>query len=144
MEVLVRAEEDRVGDYNVDPDYDGPVYHVIKCASGWEGCNGSHEKVWQVKECFVAAQAGHFPCDWLVEFRYDDGSRGTRSCGRPAWPHPDDVHGGFQCAGGHEHISQETRIAEGWEYAEDEGEALALAKAGVEPRTMDYGQIWPR
>ena len=130
--------EDFFDDYS---DYDIP--HHIVCKSGWEGCFGGHEKIWQVKECFEAKRAGDFPCNWLVEFSYDDGSRGTRDCGRPARILPGDGNS-FECNGGHEHISQERRIEEGWEYAEDEGEARNLVFAGVEPRTFDEGKVWPR
>lgn len=40
---------------------------------------------------------------------------------------------GHHCDGGCDYVDMETRYNEGWEYAEDEDEAKALARAGVTP-----------
>ena len=131
-----------MGNYNIPEDYDGfPIPHAIVCRSGWEGCHGEHEKAWQVKECYEAKAAGHHVCGWGIQIYTEDGPA-TGFCERPAWTLPGDDNS-FECAGGHSHISQETRIREGWDYAGDQGEAELLARAGVEPRTMAEGKIWP-
>jgi len=125
-------------DFIDDPDYDGPpIPHRIVCKSGWEGCQGSHEKLWQVKECFEAKARGAFVCGDIIWVWTEDG-KVTGRCPRPRYL----TDRGSECTGGHEYIDQQVRISEGWEYAEDEGEARNLAMAGVEPRTSD-GKIWP-
>jgi hypothetical protein len=134
-----------MGDWNVDPEYDGPVYHVITCKSGWLTCHGWHEKVAQVSDCYRKTRVmatdidRYFPCNWLIEQATEDGTIAVE-CGALARV----TDRGFDCEAGHEHVIQEARIAEGWEYAEDEGEAMQLARAGVEPRTFATGQVWPR
>jgi len=70
---------------------------------------------------------------------YDEDGPYTRDCDMPAW----EIPGGFECVRGHSHVDQQTRYEEGWDYAESLDEAERLAKNGVEPRTMDTGQIWP-
>lgn len=81
------------------------------------------------------------PCGWLVErvVGWVDEETGDSDyaqvegdCGADA-VHTDR---GWSCEAGHSHVTAETRHAEGWDYAESYGEALALAGAGVEPITM--------
>lgn len=108
----------------------------IRCGK----CAETHASVDAVKAC----HAGNlFTCHWLVEipFRWvTDEETGevfdveahTRDCGAEAIA----TERGWTCAAGHEHVTAEARRNEGWDYAEEYGEAADLALAGVEPRTM--------
>jgi hypothetical protein len=123
-------------------DYDGPApLHHIVCRSGWEGCNGGHNVAADVKACFEAKRDGAWPCTWLIEGRYDDGSKFTRNCGAPT-RYTDEARGIYECSAGHDHVPAQVRAAEGWDYAEDGDEAKRLTFHGTEPRTM-AGQAWP-
>src|SRR6185437_4975943 len=97
-----------MGDYNVDPDYDGPVHHVIWCRSAWpqfQGEKHTHETVAQVADCFRKERvrsndpARYFSCDWLVEVPGFEGPV-VVPCGALAYSRDD---GGFDCEAGHEH-----------------------------------------
>ena len=112
--------------------------HQIQCGH----CHQSHASIAAVKAC---AAGNLFPCHWAVEFPgrwvvvddetgesdYIEG--GIRDCGADAIA----TERGWTCAVGHEHVNTQTRWNEGWDYAEDAGEAMNLVRAGRQPFTMD-------
>ena len=54
-----------------------------------------------------------------------------------------EIPGGHTCENGHEHINIETRMAQGWDYAEDRGEAERLMRNGTYPVQMDGSSfVW--
>jgi len=125
-----------MGNWNIPADYDGPaIPHRIRCRSGWEGCTGQHESAIEVKSCFQAKADGAWPCSWLMEGRYDDGSLFTFACDAPT--RCTDDEGSYECDRGHSHVPAEVRNRQGWDYAEDHEEALQMVKAGVRPVAMD-------
>jgi len=84
------------------------------------------------------------PCGWLVERTvswYDEetgdgeGYDVVEECGAAAVY----TDRGFTCDAGHSHVTAEVRWNEGWDYAEDDGEALRLSRAGTEPRDFVTG-----
>ncbi len=117
--------------------------HRIRCAN----CDGAHTSVAAIAACHLGALT---TCGWLVEhpgrwvdaeWTNHDGTTeatsdyiegGLADCGAET------IHTarGWTCAHGHEHVNIDTRLAEGWDHAEDYDEALGMARAGVEPRTM--------
>lgn len=111
---------------------------AIRCGH----CGKTHDRVDAVRACAAGTLT---TCPWLVdvprhwvvideetgETDYVDAT--TRECGAEAVI----TERGWCCAVGHEHVNAETRRAEGWDWAEEYDEALALAAAGVEPRTID-------
>jgi hypothetical protein len=132
-------------DYNVPDDYDGPLpLHRIVCRSGWYadqgGCPGWHNTAAEVKACFEAKKDGAWPCSWVVQSRYDDGSYFYHDCGAPT-RYTDEARGIYECDRGHDHVPAEVRQAEGWDYAADQGEAEQLTRNGVRPMQMD-GSAW--
>jgi hypothetical protein len=132
--------ESAMGNWNIPDDYDGPpVPHRIRCRSGWEGCTGQHATAAEVKSCFQARADGAWPCSWLLEGRYDDGSRHTYACGAPT--RYTDERGSYECDRGHDHVPADVRYEQGWEYAEDADEAKRLVRAGVRPVQLD-GDAW--
>lgn len=112
--------------------------HRITCGH----CSQVHATIEGVKACHGGAHIG--TCGWLVErsgrwVEHDDDpgdgvyvEGGPSECGAEAMFD----ERGWRCVAGHEHVSMEARHAEGWDYAEDFGEAMNLARAGVEPLTM--------
>ena len=107
---------------------------MVKCGN----CKEKHSGVAAVKACYVGLL---FTCGWLVERLegWADPETGEaefetvmRECGAEAIA----TDTGWHCAAGHEHTNAEARAAQGWDYAEEYGEAMDLALAGVEPRTM--------
>lgn len=93
----------------------------------------------------VAVKACHsddlFSCHWATEkwigwtdeeTGESDGDMQIRDCGAEAIA----TERGWTCAAGHEHVTMQARHDEGWDYAQEYGEAMDLALAGVEPRTM--------
>ncbi len=125
---------------------DGVIWHPhrIICRSGWSGQPGRHDHrdVATARACWQAARdekAGIqvWPCTWLLEGRYDDGSAFTYECGLPSRFTPQHGEGSYACDGGHDHVPAEVREAQGWDYAADEDEAALLARAGVRPVQMD-------
>ena len=108
-------------------------------------CKATHASVAAVKACFAGATIA--PCNWLVERThwYQDPETGDwwggedgpsiEDCGAEAIY----TDRGFECAAGHSHVTAEIRWAEGWDYAEDAGEAARLTKYGTEPRDLVTG-----
>ena len=86
-------------------------------------------------------------CTWLVPYpaywvTFDEETgegdwmdAGVEDCGAPVT----ETDRGWTCARGHGHVYAEVRYAEGWDYAEDAGEAELLARAGTEPRDLVTG-----
>jgi hypothetical protein len=132
--------------------YDGPApAHAINCNSKWGGIERhQHESVAQVRECFQAAADEKdgmdvWPCSWLLEGRYDDGSVFYYECGAPT--RYTGNRGSYECTRKHDHTPVEVRDEQGWDYAEDAQEAAQLAHAGVRPVPMSAtadteGWIW--
>lgn len=94
-----------------------------------------HRTVEGVRRCH-AGTAG--PCDWQVQVLTEDGYV-VRSCydetGAVLW----ETARGSVCESGHEHVRMEVRHAEGWDYAEDDGDVRSLAAGGLMPVGMDGG-----
>ena len=97
-----------------------------------------HTSVAAVKACHDGTL---FTCHWAVEKWIGwvdeetgeaDGDMQIVDCGADAIA----TERGWTCTAGHEHVNIDTRMAEGWDYAQEYGEAMDLARAGVEPRTM--------
>lgn len=101
-------------------------------------CQQPHTSVAAVKAC---STNDLFACHWAVE-RYEgwvDEETGeaeswlvTVDCGAEAIS----TERGWTCAAGHQHVSMQARADEGWDYAEEYGEAMTMAMAGIEPLTM--------
>jgi hypothetical protein len=131
-----------MGSFDRTPEgYDGPAFpHVINCNSKWNGADRhQHENVAEVRECFQAAADEKrgirvWPCSWLLEGRYDDGSVFTYECRAPT--RYTDERDSYACTRGHDHTPAEVRVEQGWDYAEDAQEAAQLARAGVRPVPM--------
>lgn len=119
-------------------------YEWFKCGSKWSGCRGGHGTIAELKACFAwgyrqAAEGDKvWPCTWLVEGRYDDGSIYTYECGALSYA----TEHGYECEAGHDHIDMQWMAENHLAYASDEDEAKALVKAGVQPLTM-AGQVFP-
>lgn len=115
--------------------------HVIFCNSGYpEAGRHEHRTVDEVRDCYQAASDIKqgilvWPCEWLLEGRYDDGSKYSYPC--EAQTRYTDERGSYKCTAGHDHTPVELRWEQGWDYAGDEGEAYLLARAGVMPVRMD-------
>jgi hypothetical protein len=110
----------------------------FRCGSQWTGCRGGHPAIAELKTCFArgyrqAAGEHVWPCTWLVEGRYDDGSAYAYECGALAR----EIEGGYQCEAGHQHFDMEYMARHGMAYASDEEEAAALARRGVFPLLPD-------
>ena len=120
---------------------------MIFCNSKWGGqARHDHQAVEEVRECYQAArdEAAGTPvwqCGWLLEGRYDDGSRYTFPCEAPARFTPERAEGSYACTRGHDHIPAEVRYAEGWDYAADEDEAELLRRHGTQAVAMNGGAI---
>jgi hypothetical protein len=137
-----------MGSYDRMPEgYDGPSpEHVIWCNSRWscKGLKHAHRTADEVRLCYQAAideRAGMevWPCSWLLEGRYDDGSAFTYECMLPT--RYTDGRGSYQCDGGHDHVPAQVRYEQGWDYC-TEDEAEGLMRAGTVPVGMD-GKRWP-
>jgi hypothetical protein len=121
--------------------------HVIFCNSKWMGRERhDHQDVAQVRSCYQAAQdvargTEVWPCTWLLEGRYDDGSRFTFECGSPSRLTPEHGEGSYACESGHDHVPAEVRLEQGWDYAEDAEEAMRLRRNGVQAVAMNGGSI---
>lgn len=104
----------------------------IKCGN----CKATHGSVEAVRLCYGGATIE--PCYWLIEGwieDFDGGHKAIIECGADA------IYDGrgFECVAGHSHVAADVRQAEGWDYAEDRGEAAALVRAGTEPRDLVTG-----
>ena len=108
-------------------------------------CHGEHTSVAGVRACHQGLDV--VPCTWLVERwypvvyfpdgdSYDPCEEGpiVEECGADAIFRADDS--GWDCVAGHEHTDAQARWEQGWDYAEDDGEARRLAANGVEPRDL--------
>lgn len=119
--------------------------HVIYCDSKWVGRERhEHSTVAEVRGCFAAAADAArgvqaWPCTWLLEGRYDDGSTFTFECGAPT--REVNSLGCTACDNGHEHVPAQVRAAQGWDYAADEGEAALLREHGAQAVAMNGGSI---
>ena len=113
--------------------------HEIRCGNrkGHEsGVPEYHRTIEGVKRCHQGTAA---PCDWMVATVDCDGGPCVVSCyvltGAMSW----DTDRGWECESGHEHVNTEVRHAEGWDYAENDGDVKALALGGLMPVGMDGG-----
>jgi hypothetical protein len=97
-----------------------------------------HTSVAAVKACH---EGNLFDCHWAVErwigwtdeeTGYSEGDTQIVDCAAEAIA----TERGWTCAAGHEHVTMQARHDEGWDHAEEYGEAMAMALAGIEPRTM--------
>lgn len=84
---------------------------------------------WGVERVLGGFYAGDDEDSWVEA--YD----AVVPCGAPV---TEDARG-WACDAGHSHVFGEVRFAEGWDYAEDEGDARNLTRAGVEPRDLVTG-----
>lgn len=96
-------------------------------------CAKTHSSIASYKACHTGDL---FSCHWMVQ-RYvgdpDEPWLTVVDCGAEAIA----TERGWTCAAGHEHVTMQARHDEGWDYAEDAGEAHAMVGAGVTPFTMD-------
>ena len=113
--------------------------HEIRCGNrnGHESkLPEYHRTVEGVRRCHQGTAA---PCDWMVATVDCDGGPCVVSCytltGAMSW----DTDRGWECESGHEHVHTEVRHAEGWDYAENDGDVKALALGGLMPVGMDGG-----
>jgi len=120
-------------------DYDEDrVPHTIRCTSKWGTCNGAHATAGEVKDCWRKVRTpGAFPCSWLIELRYDDGSIYHAECGALSL---ETAHG-YSCEAGHSHMDMQYMAERGMAYAEDSEEARRLISVGVQPLDMQ-GRVW--
>lgn len=99
-----------------------------------------HRSIEGVRRCYANTA---FRCDWNVQVHTEDGPV-IRECydvsGAMAW----ETTRGWVCESGHEHVRDEVRRAEGWEYCEDDGDAKAVAAGGRMPVGMDGGSYTSR
>lgn len=117
--------------------------HVIFCHSKWSHTPDRHEhqSAEAVRACFAAARdekAGIdvWPCGWLLEGRYDDGSLYSYPCEAPTRLIGTD--GSYECECGHSHVPAQVRFEQGWDYAADAEEAHYLrTKVGIDAVAMD-------
>lgn len=131
-------------DWNDFADIPWAPPHAIFCRAIWAGQQDgkhSHQHVDEVRACYKAmhdTKAGIqvWPCSWLLEGRYDDGSIYTYECLAPARFTPERGEGAFECSNGHDFIPPQVRYAEGWDYAEDAEEAAHLRKHGIDAVSM--------
>lgn len=121
--------------------------HVIFCRSNWMGRERhEHRTVAEVRSCCEAARdaaAGIevWPCTWLLEGRYDDGSKFAYECGAPSRLTPERGEGSYACEAGHDHVPAQVRWEQCWDYAEDADEAARLSRNGTRPVAMNGGPI---
>lgn len=103
-----------------------------------DGGPATHASVDAVRACYLAEET--WVCNWLVALvNPEDGEECAAECGGLAWFLPDDR--GYTCEHGHDHVNDEVRQREGWDYAADPGEAGLLAGRGIQPVAMDGGGI---
>jgi hypothetical protein len=96
------------------------------------GCtSGDPEGEW-IGGRIVFYRGAEYACDWHVQINTEDGPA-SAPCGAPAI----NTTRGYTCQAGHSHVHDDIRRAEGWEYADGDGEALSLMKAGLDVVAMD-------
>jgi hypothetical protein len=111
---------------------------AIRCGNRDHTETTYHVNVDVVRRCFSATET--WACAWHVPVYFEeDGEAGSRECGGLSWHLPDGR--GYECENGHDHIYDEVRAAEGWDYAADPDEAGLLAGVGVRPVAMDGTSI---
>jgi hypothetical protein len=120
-------------------DEDGfEIPHLIRCRSAWPACNGGHATAARVRACYEASRTeGAWPCSWLTEARYDDGSIYHTECG--AVTQYTDDEGSYACERGHDFIPPEVLARRHQAYAEDDAEARQLSRQGVQPLAITGG-----
>lgn len=96
-------------------------------------CKKSHRSVETARRCYAG---DIFTCGWLYPYQLE-GEQCVGECDAAAW----ETDRGFTCEAGHEHVTAQKRLEEGWDYAADPYEAAGLARVGVEPVAMDGGAI---
>lgn len=89
-----------------------------------------HASIESVRRCFSTETT--WACTWLREIDTEDGP-GVTECGALSW----NTARGYECEHGHDHVYDEVRAKEGWDYAADPDEAGLLAGRGVHPVAMD-------
>lgn len=98
----------------------------------------AHTSIDAVRACHLAEEV--WACEWLVpRFNHEDGEQYTVECGGLSWHLPENR--GYTCEHGHDHIYDEVRRRERWDYAADEDEAGLLAGRGIHPAAMNGGPI---
>jgi hypothetical protein len=105
-------------------------------------CKATTDTAASVRACYKGDVA---PCGWLVAVPgrwvdYDEWGPeyiedGEAECGA----HTTITDRGWSCEAGHSYVSMQARHDEGWDYAEDDGEANNLFRAGTEPRDFLTG-----
>jgi hypothetical protein len=99
-----------------------------------------HRTVEGVKRCYANTA---FPCNWNVSVPTEDGPV-IRECydvsGAMAWENAR----GWECESGHEHVRDDVRRVEGWEYCEDDWDVKAVMAGGRVPVGMDGGSYTSR
>jgi len=115
------------------------VAHEIRCGNRTAHASGLpeyHRTVEGVRRCYDGTAA---PCNWMVETRDCDGGPCIVDCyiltGAMCWDNPR----GWECESGHEHVREEVRMAEGWEYCENDDDVKRVAAGGRVPVGMDGG-----
>lgn len=110
----------------------------IRCGNRDHLTETYHRDVATVRRCFSTETT--WACSWLVaDGTTEDGEPWIRECGGLSWYLADGR--GYECEHGHDHIYDEVRAREGWDYAADPDEAGLLAGVGVHPVAMDGGSI---
>lgn len=107
-------------------------------------CRRTHTSVAIVRACHAgwevtpaAEQQNGGGCGWMIPNAYYDFDYVAQvgECGAEIAFGPD----AWVCAAGHEHVGMATRHAEGWDYAEDTGDAATLIRAGKAWRPAGAG-----
>lgn len=71
-------------------------------------------------------------CHWMVQVGTNEDGVVFAECGTAVTV----TDRGWTCRAGHSHVTIEARYAEGWDYAEDAGDAMNITRAGRQPFTM--------
>ena len=117
---IVGVYADRQADARIEGAYDPPPPPEPEPGCGWMV---EHRGQWVEYEVE--------PGEWYGEWT----EPGVRECGAKVT----ETDRGWTCDAGHGHVFMEVRHAEGWDYAEDDGDAMNLTKAGTEPRDLVTG-----
>lgn len=96
-----------------------------------------HRTVEGVRRCYNGTA---FECTWAMEVPTEDGPV-VRECydvtGAMAW----ETDRGWECESGHEHVRDDVRQREGWEYCEDRWDAENVMRGGRLPVAMNGGSF---